>query len=579
MTLRNRSTFICLLTSVCLILLNGNSFASTILGEGAFFSRCYSHFTGETAGPFHPLLMDSIQKNDHSNTIKNCMKVFDKARLIPNKISPLSPGYPSGHAMVNELDPEALKVMNYFFGVFQTYFEEKTFAHRPQTYSGVVSENWDGSEDALYLVRAAFEGQAVDSTGAYISQFNIGEVLTSTESLTGKRLFPRKNNHAVGVCNSYGSNCSYSPTAIHRNLQPQSWLQLGNWNWGNSMGSTGGTGPLTGIKVWPEGQSTYYGANGAPYSFSDMPRSHGGGAIGSTSYILKNAQYSGSVDGGVFNRRRIVKNAFSSFLCRDQPPLPMDDPIVLQRVNDYFNKDFNKSQTIAFRESVLCASCHVAYDEAASVFRNTYVTRGGNNYDWNSDGYTPGNYGADADKERFGYDRMTKVGSHTVDPSIIVPDSNLVNGSVSNPNALQRANNVLKEVIYSRSTPKGRLVFTDYRGQAVDVTLPASDGKVAPADAGIQELGEAMVETDQYYACMTKRMLFHFTGVDISLENPFDTRVQDRSPEEEFYLSGVIEPLALGSQGLQGHQSFRRLIQEIISLDLYREANLRGVAP
>lgn len=547
--------------------------------EGAFFARCYSHFTGESVPPTHSLLIDSIRTNNHSNTINNCMKIFDKARLVPQKFAAASAGYPTVSEVSNPADKESVKVINYLFGVIQSFFEEKTFAHRPQTYSGIVSQNWDQSEDALYLVRALFEGSAVAADNSYVSHFPIDDVLKSKQSLTGKRLFPLKNNHAVGVCNSYGSNCGYSPTSVSRHVSPENWRNLSNWNWLNGNGTTAGTGPLLGVKVWPESSDTYYSANGTPFNFAQMPRSHGAGAIGSASYILKNAQYAGSTDGGIFNRRRIVKNAFSSFLCRDQPPLPMDNTIVLQRVSDYFAQNFASSQTVAFRESVLCASCHVTYDEAAAVYRNTYVSNNSNTYDWNSDGYTKDNYGADADKEKFGYDRMTIVGSHSINNSFNPPAPHLVNGSVSNPSALQRDNNVQNINQFRLSKPSGRLVFSDYKGNIVNIPLQATDASVPEQDAGIHELGIAMASTDQFYTCMTKRFFNHLSGIDISLENPNDTRVQNRSASELYYLENVIEPLAIGPQGLKAHKSLRRLVKDLISSSFYRQENLRGIAP
>lgn len=540
------------------------------LNPASLFARCYSHFTGERVPQDHPLLAPLWRSSNTNLAIQQCMKLYDSARLEPMSYM-VAPGYPQVSNLSNASDMDSLRVLNHFFALFNSFFEEKGYGNKPQTYSGMTLF-WDQSEDSLMLLRAAFEGQANLVSERYTSQFGVDQVLQTGQSVTGKRLFGHIQAHSQTNCNTYGSNCSFTPTSVNNSVNPKNWVEHPKWDWRDGNGSTPGTGPLTGLKVWPESHQTYFSKQGNPHARSNHYRVFAGGVLGSSSFMLKNAQYAGDTDGGVFNRRRIIKHAFDTFLCRSEAPLQLDHPIVLERVNEYRNRNFDKSQTLAFRESQLCASCHVTYDDAAAVYRNLRVANGGSVIDWNDDGAIGGT---------FGFVRQTDVYLRPFNPSITVPDTNLVNGVANNPNTLQRNNNVLRAADFRVSPPDGRLIFVDYRGQTINIELSSGHESPTVSGGGIQALGEAMAQTDQYYACLTKRLLFHFTGIDIPLENPNDFRIPTRSQEEEFYLTEVIEPLALGGDGYEGlknHKSIRKLIYEIINSDFYRHTNLRKTA-
>jgi hypothetical protein len=541
-----------------------------MLTPASFFGRCYAHFTGERVPQDHALLAPLLRSANMNLAVDQCMKLYDSARLEPLSYI-VAPGYPQLSGLQQENDLDSLRVLNHFFAIFDSFFEEKGYGNRPQTYSGMTLF-WDRSEDALMLLRAAFEGRSTLVSGRYTSQFAIDQILQTGESVTGKRLFPHIQAHSETNCRTYGSNCSFTPTSVQASVNPKNWLTHPAWDWRNGNGSTPGSGPLAGLKIWPSQHNTYYSKYGNPLVRANHYRVFAGGVLGSTSFMLKNAQYSGDTDGGMFNRRRIIKHAFDSFLCRSEAPLQLDHPMVLERVNEYRNRNFDKSQTLAFRESQLCASCHVTYDDAAAVYRNLRVSSGGSTRDWNDDGFIGGT---------FGYVRDTDVYLRPYNSSITVPEPNLVNGTVNNPNALQRENNILRAADFRVSPPDGRLIFVDYRGRTINVELSSSHSSPTVSGGGIQALGEAMSQTDQFYACLTKRLLYHFTGIDIPLENPNDFRIPVRSQEEEFYLTQVVEPLALGGDGYEGlrsHKSIRRLIYDIINSDFYRNSNLRKVA-
>src|SRR5690606_1968194 len=199
--------------------------------------------------------------------------------------------------------------------------------------------------------------------------------------------------------------------------------------------------------------------------------------------------------------RRLVKNMFSTALCIDQPPLRMDDDVVLERVKNYTDQNFESGKILAFRESQLCASCHVAFDEAAAVFRASAISSGLSGWDLNADGGGSGS-------------ASTFVFYEHSDPERLAPAPHLTHPHNNNT--------------WYKTKPTGQLHFRNFRGDYVNVNLPANASGLAPQNRGIQELGEAVTSTDQFYACFTKRMFYFFTGINVSLEDHGDSRLEPR---------------------------------------------------
>lgn len=558
------------LAALAMTLLAQTALAADVarLSEGALMARCYAHLTGRKIPATHPLLINTLQTNQRANTIANCLKVFDKARLAPASAAAIAPGYPTTSELADISDVESLRVLNQFYAFYSLFFEEQDFQNRPQTYSNFVEEQWDSAEDALFYLRATFEGPAASGSFTPMQPFN--SILRSDRSLSGRRILPQKYVRQTDICVGSSTGCWHTPTSLHNSIQLRDWFDLPNFNDEGGLGTSSGLGYLTGIKVWPKDSATMYGLDGGEFdpdarTGRDHKRARGGGLLGTSSYLLKNGQYvdrrSGSAaagnltwaanqDGGVHNRRRMIKNLFSATLCRDQPPLRMDDDVVLQRVKNYQDQNYAKNKTIAFRESQLCASCHVAYDEAAAVLRNTGVTTGVNDWDLNADG--------------DGSDNNTFAFAHRLTTEKLAPAPHLTHPWNNNT--------------WGTTKPTGALHFRDFRGNYVYVDIPASRDGVELQDRGIQELGEAISNTDQFYACFAKRMFFFFTGIDVSLEDHGDSRLEPLPAAEKHYRDKYIVPLAIGGAGRDGlkqHQSVRRLISDILSLDLYGNVNLR----
>lgn len=568
---------------VCLI--SATVQAQNYLSPAAFFSKCYAHLTGKKVPPNHPLLVDSIRKNDHRASLDNCMKVFDKARLKPFDQVPIASTYARVSNLENLEDMESVAVLNYFFSLYNNFFEEKNFDNLTTFVENKPHVFMDVSEDALYFLKATFQGHPAASNQQYQEQIDFQSVVTSSESLMGRRVIPQKNAHRVDKCNNFVDLCGFHPLSPNPNwiVGRIPWSTLPDWDWRNGLGSTPGLGYLVGIKTWSKDHESLYTLNGRSvspgstaadnFTFGfNIPRSHGGGLLGSSSYILKNIQYIEQTDGAVKNRRRAVKNAFSALLCRDMPPLRMDSSTVLQKVSEYKNHGFSASSKLAFRESATCASCHVSYDGAAAVYRNTLTFQAYNsNIDFNSDGTT---------RDGYSMDIYRLLGSLSANSSTVVPSFNLVNGTAD---VADLPNGIYQKNAYSSSKPSGLLAFHDWRGQLNEYTLNASASGMPAEDAGIQQLGEAIAETDQLYVCFAKRLFAHFTGINISLEDHSDSRLPPLPTSDLHYRDRYIVPLALGNssgaQGLKDHKSIRRLIYNILSSDLYRSQSMRDYNP
>lgn len=244
--------------------------------------------------------------------------------------------------------------------------------------------------------------------------------------------------------------------------------------------------------------------------------SSGGGIIGTKSYMMLNlgATSYRPPDGGIIMSRRWSKNLLNDLLCRGLPVVRSGDalPLVQTAIT---------TATPSFRKTPSCVRCHSTIDPMAATARNV-------SFAWTT-------------APLFG-------GIHSL---------------VKWPVSLPAENSVVDaDKDYFKRPPNGRLFYRNYKGDLID--RPVS---------GIQDLGQALAETEDLYICTAAKYLEFFTGIKLSLSDPGD-------PDN----SGPIDPankvygdyaIRLG-KNLMSDQNLANLIKDILRSELYRKNSMRA---
>lgn len=241
----------------------------------------------------------------------------------------------------------------------------------------------------------------------------------------------------------------------------------------------------------------------------------GAGAIGTQSYLIGNFGKFNFSDGGTGLYRRWGKNVLSDLLCRDLPALRSKD--VLPEVHTNSN--------IAFRTGISCMTCHSAMDPMAGTVRNL--------------------------RQVFSFNvNMFVIGLRVQFVSHRTPDME----SAPMPTISADSN-------FYRRPAEGRLFYRSYDGSLVKEEIE-----------GLEELGQAISQTNDLYVCAAKRYYRFLTGINVSLADIGDINTPVFTSGEKFQRNKVIN---YGLE-LKQHQSIRTLIKRIIESESFINPD-RGV--
>lgn len=259
----------------------------------------------------------------------------------------------------------------------------------------------------------------------------------------------------------------------------------------------------------------------------------GGGALGSPAYLLNN--FGDDVE-FVTNVERMArqwsKYIFSDFLCRD---LPVIDDVDADRYEVCTRPDCaikppaaKVAEVLPFRNDKACVKCHASMDQLAGLVRNhRFMVTG--------------------DKRcRLGGDDQTFNSVHVVPVAANLP--------------LSRAWPYTKDNDYHKRPGTGVLYYRDFNNRLVSVQLD-----------NLTDLGNALLERDDFYICTAKRYYQYFTGIDADIGPMTAAKAATLHPSIQFYRNRVK---SLGLE-LKSHKSSLRLIQKIFDLPEYRQKDLR----
>lgn len=239
---------------------------------------------------------------------------------------------------------------------------------------------------------------------------------------------------------------------------------------------------------------------------SDINEHWGGGAIGTQAYLIANLGRGDFNNGGSAVNRRWGKHVMEDFLCRTQPTLRTVD----------VSAEVDTKSAIAFRKGASCMACHATMDPISGATRNLRFS------------YT-NNTGMLGTKVKFAGKRHPDMAAAPF-PKLAADGS------------------------FYRRPADARVFYRSYNGDLIDESV-----------TGIQSLGEALVQTNDFYVCAAKRYYQFLTGIEVNLSDEGDVNSPILTQGQLNQRNKVIE---LGMK-LQTHQSIEALIREIISSPIF----------
>lgn len=240
----------------------------------------------------------------------------------------------------------------------------------------------------------------------------------------------------------------------------------------------------------------------------DITASLGAGIIGTRPYIMlsSNQKLDQKSDGGLNSHRSWSKLIFQDLLCRNLPVVRTEDVI------GYF-----PDSKLSFRKSKTCMHCHVSIDPMADTVRNLFEMR--------SSPKNSGNFSV----------RVLAEHKPTLPAETEMKDY---------------------DPDFHLRPATGQLYFRNYKGELVNEKVNS-----------IQELGQAIAKTDDFYICMAKRYFEFFTGVSVDINNLQDAELKNKSLAAH---KNFVVQLGLD---LKKDQSLKNTLGKIIDSEFYKDSS------
>jgi hypothetical protein len=265
-------------------------------------------------------------------------------------------------------------------------------------------------------------------------------------------------------------------------------------------------GVLHGIEPLGHQNIAEYGRGYVPNFYTtvtdpNMNAHHGAGMIGSQGYIKANADPAKLNNFEGINGANHLYRRWGKHVVEDL--LCRDLPSL--RPGDVTG-DVYPSSTISFRRGVSCMQCHATMDTAANTIRNIRAQRlYGVHFTWS-----------------LPVNRPSLEGAATINP----------------------------DPLFGLRPPEGALRYRSYDGSLVNQSV-----------TGINALGNAIAQSNDFYVCAAKKYYKYLTGITANLSDPGALGAPVLTPGEKLHRDKVIQ---LGLE-LKTEQEIRKLIQKIIA--------------
>lgn len=496
---------ICLLT----LLWNSHAFGERLLSEKELLLRCYAHLTGTRLSLRDPLWAQLKT----TTAVTLCNNLMDSVQI-------------GNDGVLTQRDNIVhRRVLKQFNDLHKNWFPQHLSYSTsfPDTYYGTL-DVFDADEPALFYTQSLF------------AQTPVRSVLAGSQSLMAVR------DSTTPKPNARGNTGKLRATRIIiGDVEPTGQQPVGVVDADAVAGQTIDgqyfqipvsllqVGELIGVKAHTDTSSTsslwinnfMINANGADPTVQRpqvFHRGFGGGAVGSTPFVLLNFGhgFDFTANGTLKMPRRVVFTAMNSFLCQEGPFLRASD------VTGYLAAE-TETEAASFRRGTSCLRCHATMDPAASTMRNLRL-------------------GSSINNIQAGTTRATAM---------------VLNTNIDQPATGEWT--MTPDPQFYRRPPAGRLLFRSVSGALVNQPLD-----------GLESLGRTMAETDDYYACAASRYFKYFTGINVTLLDPGESSNHDllsnMTEKDREYRNYVLE---LGRK-LRETQSLKALAKQIMQSQYYK---------
>lgn len=485
------------------------------LPERKMLSRCYFHLTGHQLKSSDPLW--GQLKNRSAVSI--CSELLGSLKLGADGV------------LVQPNNTVQRKILKQFADFHRTWIHgswvfQNTF---PDSYGGGV-DIYDVQEPALYLTRnlatSEHYSKVLQGNNTAVGIRDNTKLIPALPAAAGGFLRPSRTtvNGTEGPnLNSTIINYTTSSSFGLADLLalPVPLIQMGEI-YGIEMRSYVGT-PLLPV-IWTEpytavATSTTEGVT-VPQAFM---ANRGGGAIGSVPYIMLNLGhgFDYKADGAAKLPRRYILSVFDDFLCRQGPFVRGSDvSIWLSAKND----------APGFRKSESCLRCHASLDQSAMVLRNL-------------------RFGGTANAP------SNAISDYRTPPVLLTYNADQASPTEFWPSSSQTN--------FHRSAPAGKLYMRNIDGAIVDVGL-----------SNLENLGQSLANTPDYYACAAARYFEYFTNNKVQLLDPYDISNNDYMESltvKEKAMRDFV--LGLGRSLRSEGGTLKKLVIQIMESDYYSRAN------
>lgn len=487
--------------------------------ETSVYRRCYFQITGRPLPLQSPTLTQV--KNGTMTAVQACLSHLEQATLQTN-------GLPANQGSVSS------GILEKFETFHRTWFSASTIEDI-QGYSDEIApftrHIFDGTEPSLSLTYALLRQDFLFSN---ILRQDLGlRAIRQDDPIVRARIgwtvsYAGRGRHGNSV-NFDNTNLTFAVNgAVAPGIGTGTTIipNAPKIQVGELMGIQSVRQSLTApnVHLHPLGPPGYgHTIPGLKFSF-DIFGTYGGGIIGTPIYLMMNFghTYGTIMNGTTKIPRRWAENTLKSFMCLSFPNLRDEDTVRFVRMDS----------VTPFRKATSCVGCHATLDRMANVARNKLMV--------NSD------YGGIADNNPT-----------QASPTILMTEFNATvpasSGWPSEPTDPGLQN-------FHLQTPTGFLYFRGFDGRLVEIPV-----------SGINQMALAISQQPEFYQCAVKRYVSLFTGYDVHLYDRSDRRNEQLNrtlTNRDRELRNWIEQMATN---LQSHQSLKRLIQEILSSNFYRE--------
>lgn len=477
---------------------------ASALSEREMLVRCYGHLTGQRIPTGHALW---TQISAGKRAVRICLDLLNETKLAADG------------SMATASNDQRL-ILRQFNDFHRSWFAKQFMSGYDfgDSFAGMVDVH-DPTEGALFLTRTLLaDSQHYSSV---LRGFDAMEALRDSSTANGHGSssgIKRASRVLTGGLDNFDGTFDWNASVLVSGkttsvdeppfeTSPLTLLQVG---------SLYGIRPRSSLETAPRIFTRHTGGSATMNEGSiaiphPVRKNYGGGVLGSQPFLLFNFGYGLEYQPNGADKipRTWMSAALKTFLCREGPYLLDSD------VNGYLQG--TASGVPAFRNQKSCLRCHATLDQGALTARNLVPA-------------------------------STLVFATTSVRATVTIANYAVN---STPQAGQEPWPVRGVAAIRNQSPMGKLYFRSITGELVHRDVN-----------GINEMGTAMTETDDYYVCAAKRYVEYLTGVKVKL-----SEADGNSKKEKAWRDLTV---ALGRE-LRQTGSLKTLVKRIMESDYYRQ--------